>query len=219
MAPSKIFDAHYARYLRLLSGLDFDRVAPAAGAKLPGGPGSGSLSLRFFNHPYTVSGNGIKGPGGSTPGYEVCTILSRYLIMAGERAASGDAGTGTEPAWTGFRDLKNSGPLTVYFRDNVEAVLARTLAKNLETARQGLAGLDPLAPDLDARYDLMLEFRGLPRIPLLLLFNDAGDGFAPSCSVLFRSDAETHLDAECIAMTGACLAVLVDRALARENNG
>ncbi len=55
-------------------------------------------------------------------------------------------------------------------------------------------------------YDLSVQFVALPRIPILLLFNDADVEFGASCLVLFESCAKAFLDPECLAMVGAKLA-------------
>ena len=48
---------------------------------------------------------------------------------------------------------------------------------------------------------------------MLLLFNDAEDGFPATCSVLSRSDVAAHLDAECTAMMGYRLAAMIRSAM------
>ena len=214
--PSSIFDHHYQNYLTRLTRLDFDRVGPVAGASVQAHKGRPALGLTYFSIPYTITSQGITGPKGTPPSYDTCAILSRYLIMAGDREAFSSSPLAGAADWINFRDLKDAGPLTVYFRDNVEAVICRALAGKLVEAARNLARLGGIAPDLGARYDLMLEFSGLPHIPMLLLFNDAEDGFDASCSVLFRPDVERHLDAECIAMMGYKLAVLIKAAMAQE---
>ena len=55
-------------------------------------------------------------------------------------------------------------------------------------------------------YDLALQFHALPRIPVLLNFNDRDDLFPASVSVLYRASAECFLDMECLAITGTLLA-------------
>jgi len=46
----------------------------------------------------------------------------------------------------------------------------------------------------------------LPRVPVVLNFNDTDDLFPANCSVLYRASAELFLDMECLAMTGTLLA-------------
>ena len=46
------------------------------------------------------------------------------------------------------------------------------------------------------------RFRALPRVPLLLLFNDADEEFPAEARILFRANAERILDMECLAILG-----------------
>jgi len=57
-------------------------------------------------------------------------------------------------------------------------------------------------PNIDVNYDFAMQFDPLPRIPVLLLFNDVYEEFSAQCSVLFERRAEKYLDSECIAMLG-----------------
>ncbi len=58
---------------------------------------------------------------------------------------------------------------------------------------------------MDVAYDLSYRFEALPRLSLLLLFNDADEDFPAKCMVLFEKHAEEYLDLESLAMTGAIL--------------
>jgi hypothetical protein len=51
-------------------------------------------------------------------------------------------------------------------------------------------------------YDLSRRFDALPKVPLLLLFNDKDDEFPAQCSILFEKRTEKFLDMECLAMVG-----------------
>ena len=62
------------------------------------------------------------------------------------------------------------------------------------------------AHQMEISYDLAVKFDALPRISLLLLFNDGDEEFPAKCTVLFQKHAEYYLDPESLAMTGACLA-------------
>ena len=54
-------------------------------------------------------------------------------------------------------------------------------------------------------YDLCMQFNALPKIPVLMLFNDADKEFPAQCAVLFERRAEKYLDMECLAMVGMLL--------------
>jgi dienelactone hydrolase len=51
-----------------------------------------------------------------------------------------------------------------------------------------------------------MRFDALPKIPILLLFNDADDEFPAQCLLLFERRAEKYLDMECLAILGWLLA-------------
>jgi hypothetical protein len=59
---------------------------------------------------------------------------------------------------------------------------------------------------MEMPYDLSMQFKALPRISLLMLFNDDDGEFPAQCTVLFQKHAELYLDPESLAMSGAFLA-------------
>lgn len=192
MAPSPIFKVHYQDYLRQLKGLDFKRIAPKLGGYLTDG---GGMSLRFFSRDYEVSPGGIRDNAGNAVGYDIAIILCRYLIMCPDRLPE-------KGPWSAFKDFKDSGPLTVYFRDNVEQDLISVFDGQTDALKRGAEALGGTPPDLSVDYDLSVRIAALPRIPMILLFNEADAEFPADCTVLFRQSAENFLDAECLAMLG-----------------
>lgn len=53
----------------------------------------------------------------------------------------------------------------------------------------------------------------LPRIPVLLRFNDRDEDFPAQCAVLFPRSAETFLDLECMAIGATLLAGMLPQSL------
>jgi hypothetical protein len=109
-------------------------------------------------------------------------------------------------------DLKDSGPLTVYFRNNGEKAIAERFSGNTEALKHCMTSLNGYVPDLDVSYDLVMGVDALPKISLVLLFNDVDETFPAECSILFEQTVESYLDAECIAMLGAKLSALLIQA-------
>ena len=205
---SKVFQKHYKAYISQLAGLDLAETGHGAGGRIHTGPENEiRVAIPYFNKSYFVSAQGVENEAGNQPGYDICTILCRYLIMA-QTWTKGPLPSGN-PGWVNFRDLKDSGPLTVYFRDNTEAAIPNALAGKEDRLPDIMAPFNGTVPDLDLQYDLALEITALPKLPLLLLYNAAEPGFPAACSVLFQKNAETFLDAECLAMAGYRLASLV----------
>ncbi len=73
----------------------------------------------------------------------------------------------------------------------------------LEGAARAAGGYPPAEA---LPYHLAVRFDALPRVPLLLLFNDADEEFPADCRVLFEQRAEHFLDAESLAMLARLLA-------------
>ncbi len=205
---SEVFDQHYNAYLAQLANLDLAAIGTVAGGQIHAdGRGNVRVAIPYFNSRYFVSPDGVENESGGRPGYDTCTILCRYLIMAATWIQS-PLPPGI-PEWVNFRDLKDSGPLTVYFRDNAEAAIPNALGGKEEGLSAILAPFKGQIPDMNLQYDLALEITALPLVPMLLLYNAAEPGFPASCSILFRKNVETFLDAECIAMAGYRLGTLV----------
>ncbi len=104
-----------------------------------------------------------------------------------------------------FRDLKDAGPLTTYFSHDVERAIAQKFSGRLDDLKEASKALGGYPPDIELSYELAIQFDSLPRIPILMLYNDADDEFSATCSVLFERRAERYLDPECLAMVGALL--------------
>ena len=124
---------------------------------------------------------------------------SRYLLMCPSKEP-------THYAWASFRDFKDSGPLTTYWASEVEGALVGAFSGQLSDLAKAAVQLGGYTPDAEFPYDAAYCFDALPKIPMLLLFNDADEEFPARCTVLFQASAEAYLDGECLAMLGAQLA-------------
>ena len=97
-------------------------------------------------------------------------------------------------------------PLTASFANTVEGSICREFSGRAADLRQAAGTLGGRPPFDAYRYDVSLFIPALPRVPLLLLFNDADEGFPAACSALFERRAERYLDMECLAMVGMLFA-------------
>ena len=189
MDKSSVFEETYANYLARIAGLDFKQIVDRLGAELVGD----ELIIPFFGKPIRISVAGISEPSGSRPNFSVCVVLFKYLLLCPDHDP-------TENDWVSFKDFKDSAPFAGAFFNYTEVPLAKYFSgrlKELETASQGIQGHPPTA---SFSYDLCMQFAALPRIPVLLLYNDADDEFPAQCAVLFESRADKYLDMECLAM-------------------
>ena len=87
----------------------------------------------------------------------------------------------------------------------MEGPLARAFAGKIDGMRKACDALGGVDPDMDIACDLCRRFTPLPKVPLLLVFNDVEDGFPAASSLLFEKRASSYLDGESQAILGHLL--------------
>lgn len=189
-----VFEKTYRDYLHRIGQIDLQAVAGPLGIEAE----KGLVFIRLFSKEYRVSGEGILDSGGQRPDLDVCVVLSRYLLMCPGETPEGEK-------WFSFRDFKDTGPLTVYFKNEVERAVERIFSGDLPHLKEASRALGGKKTGIEAAYDLAVRFDALPRVPLLLIFNDGDEEFPSKCSVLFKETAESYLDGECLAILGKLL--------------
>ena len=125
-------------------------------------------------------------------------VLFKYLLLCPDHDP-------VENDWVSFKDFRDSAPFAGAFVNYTEIPLAKYFSgrlKDLEAACRKIKGYPPAAT---FSYDLGMQFNALPKIPVLMLFNDADEEFAAQCALLFERRAESYLDMECLAMVGMLL--------------
>jgi len=190
-----VFEQTCKRYLVEIADIDFRRIEARLGITAR----EGGAVIPLLGTDYLVSREAVTSPGGKTPPTAVCVILCKYLLMCPDFAAQ-------DADWVSFRDFRDAAPLIASFANTVERALAREFAGRTTDLRQAAEALGGRPPTGSYRYDVGLVVPALPKVPLLLLFNDADETFQAACSVLFERRAEHYLDMECLAMLGMLLA-------------
>lgn len=194
MDKSSVFEETYTDYLARITRLDFEKIADRLGAEMDGD----DLMIPVFGEPMRVSHSGITRPSGDRPNFSVCVILFKYLLLCPDHEPDGND-------WVSFKDFKDSAPFAGAFFNYTEVPLAKYFTgrlKDLEAACRGIHGHPPGAT---FSYDLCMQFDALPKIPVLMLFNDIDEEFPAQSTVLFERRAENYLDMECLAMVGMLL--------------
>ncbi|MGD2186437.1 MAG: DUF3786 domain-containing protein [Desulfobacterales bacterium] len=191
---SSVFEETYTNYLSQIARLDFKKIADRLGAETTGG----ELIVPFFGKPHRISADSISDPSGNRSNFSVCVILFKYLLLCpSDHPAEND--------WVSFKDFRDAAPFAGSFVNYTEAPIAKYFSgcvNLLETACRKIGGYPPAAT---FSYELCMQFDALPKIPVLMLFNDADDEFPAQCAVLFERRAEKYLDMECLAMVGMLL--------------
>ena len=191
---SPVFEENYQFYLDRLATVDLPARAEVLGAGVEGG----GLVIPFFGNPHRISSGGVIGPDGLRPSYSVCIILFKYVLMCPEKVPP-------RGPWTAFRDFRDAGPLVVFFANDVEAALAMGFQGELPQLAAAARHLGGRAPAQSFPYDLSMQFDPLPRVSIMMLFNDRDEDFPAGCSVLFENRTEAFLDMESVAVLGRLL--------------
>jgi hypothetical protein len=191
---SPVFERNYRYYLEMIGALDLPSRAKLLGAEAD----ADGLIVSFFGRPHRISGDGVIGPDGLRPCYSTCIILFKYLLMCPDTVKA-------RGPWTSFRDFKDAGPLLVYFAKAVEALITEGFEGDVNGLASAAKKMGGRMPDTLFSHDLSIQFDPLPRLSMLLLFNDRDEEFSSHCSVLFERQTEAYLDMESVAVLGHVL--------------
>lgn len=198
---SSIFEKTYRDYLARVAELDLGSMQETLGIKVDGD----EAIVPFFGQPYRVSANGIFSSTGKESEFSVSVVLCKYLLMCPEFTPKGHN-------WVSYKDFKDAAPFAGAFVNAAERPIAENFANGLEELKEACKSLGGRVPDMDLSYDLSVCFDPLPRVPMLMLFNDADDEFPAQCWLLFERRAERYLDMECVAILGMLLSEYLKKA-------
>ena len=159
---------------------------------------NGEIDITLLNNSYHVTTDDVFDSSGKRPSFDVCVILLKYLLIDRDNYPQ-------EKDWCSFRDFRDSNPLINYFKSNVGDAFIKEFSGKVDLLKKSCILLGGISAQAQFNQDVSIQFNILPRIPVLLLFNDEDEEFHATCSVLFERRAENYLDAECLAMLGRFL--------------
>ena len=186
-----VYEQTFCQYLDQLKSLEFEGKQELLGVTLD----DGAVMIPYFGQVIRFDGDGLTDEAGNRPDFSDCVVLCRYLIMCPSFESKAKD-------WVAYRDFPDAGPLTVFWADAVERPLAKSFSGHLSTLSTACASVGGRAADMDITCDLCWRFMPLPKMPLLLIFNDADEDFPASASLLFEKRASSYLDAESQAILG-----------------
>lgn len=189
-----IFEKTYKDYISQIAAIDLKSIEDRLGIQVEGN----EATIPLFGKPHRVSRKGIIDPWGKQPSFDICVILCKYLLLCPDDYP-------IEKEWVAYRDLKDSGPLTSYFLNDVERAMAMHFSGRPGELVEASNALGGCTPDMRLSYEVSMQFYALPQVPLLMLFSDSDEEFPAKCSVLFERRADKYLDPECLAMVGRLL--------------
>jgi hypothetical protein len=109
-----------------------------------------------------------------------------------------------------FREFSEAGPLFSRFSENTNKTIEQTYSNrlvDLEKKCRQLFGIKVNKPS----YDLSFRFKALPKIPVIIQFNDTDELLPASSTLLFHGDAENYLDKKSLATIATYLTGLLIR--------
>jgi hypothetical protein len=193
-----IFEKHYEFYLRQIKEISLEEIADNLGVECI----ENELTLLLFGNHFKISPEGIFNQFENRPSYAICVLLFKYLLTNPKSPFF-------ESPWTSYKDFKDAGPLIVFFSNDVEKAIVAHFSGKTKTLKKACESLGGKDADMDIYYDVSMQLTALPKIPVLLLFNDADDEFPARCSVLFQKSIENYLDMESVAIVGNIFSKMV----------
>jgi hypothetical protein len=191
-----VFEKNYRYYLEEIAKVDFMAIKDTLGCRVDGE----QMVIPFFGQEYRVSRDGMADAANQRPGYVVCVVLAKYILRCSAVARVGEG-------WVSFKDFKTTSHFTNvnYFASDTEQAIVKGFSGKLSELAEACRQTGGVPHEAGIPYDLSVRFEALPRVSLLLLFNDRDDEFPAGCTVLFNRQAESYLDPESLAMTGGLL--------------
>ncbi len=191
ISKSSIFEETYQNYLTQLAEVDLASVADILGIEIK----DGEALVPLMGRTYRVSPQGVFDPLGKEPLHAVSILLCRYLLLCPEREPQGDH-------WVTYKDFKDAAPFVGGFISNTGKALEKEFSSRLGDLRGACQHLGAAEADLALSYQIVYRFDVLPRVPILLLFNDRDEEFPAQGALLFQQKAAGYLDMECLAILG-----------------
>ena len=188
-----IFETNYENYISQIAKLDFSSIKDTLGIQLRGQ----EAVIPFWGEDHFVSHTGIVDAAGNRPDYGICVILSKYLILCPETPV-------TNNEWSALKDFHKKSQFTNInvFTSDAEQPIRKNFSGRLAELENACQKLNGTPNEFGSSYDLAMQFKMLPKIDILLLFNDGDDEFPATSSLLYQRQAEEYLDPESLILIG-----------------
>jgi len=192
---SAVFEKIYRDYLSQLSVIDLKYVAERLGIDIR----NDEAIIPFFGKLYRVSVKGVFDLYGLRPPHSACVVLFKYLLLCPREEPCGSE-------WVAFRDFIDAAPFVEGFSNTSEHEIEKNFTGKLPALEKACFFSGGKSFEADFSYDLSMLFCPLPKVPVIMLFNDEYEVFRSQCVILFEKCAEKYLDMECLAIIGMHLA-------------
>lgn len=198
MEDSKIFYKKYAEDLAQIKTVDLSKKAEILDIHVQ----DQLFVFDFFNQQIVFDGHDFIDIQGHEVTDAVKVVLCNYILKCPENEFKASNQLVT------FREFSNAGPLFSRFTENTGKVITTTFSGQMDTLKSRCQNLGATIADTQS-YDLSANFRALPRVPIILNFNDTDELMPAKAGFLFHDDAESYLDLECLTIISTYLTGLL----------
>jgi hypothetical protein len=188
---SPIFEETVRHYREQLARVPYAEKASVLGVTVEGEEALVPLLMET----YRVSPRGIRDSRGIVPPHALQVLLYRYLLSAPAFEPQGED-------WVTYKDFKDAAPFVGGFINNTEKALIRRFGDKPEELLAACQKVGGYPAGWELSYRIVYRFDLLPKVPLVLLFNEADEEFPAQCTLLYQKKAQAYLDMECLAILG-----------------
>lgn len=196
MKQAPVFDEIYKQYLTDIATIDLNHISSRLGITVKGD----EAIIPFYGIPHRVSSTGVMDQEGKRPIHSVSVLLCQYLLLSPDEEPSADS------EWVRYHSFQNAAPYAGGFRNSAEQSICKAFTGCLDDLKQACSALGGEPKEAPYSCDIAFRFQVLPKVKLLMVFNDQDEEFPAECSILFEKHADNYLDMECLAMLGMVLA-------------
>ena len=190
MKNSRIFSEVYPDLLSRVKLIDLSRKLSILGIQKRGS----LFAFDFFNRQFLFDGVDFFDTAGADLTTAVKVVLCTYILMSPEKESKSDAKLVT------FREFSDAGPLFSRFTENTAKIIQTSFSNRVETLSHRCLKLGGTIL-ANQSYDISVRFRALPKIPIILNFNDADELMPANAVFLYHDTAVTYLDLQCLTIT------------------
>lgn len=191
MDDSKLVDKKYRDCLPQIKSMDLSQNAAILGIQKQ----EDVFIFDFFNRPIAFDGHEFVDIQKNDVTPAVKAVLCNYIVRCPDKVikASGRLVT--------FREFSNAGPLFSRFSENTGKIITTTFSGHTDTLKSRCRKLGGTFVGTES-YDIRVRFQALPRVSIILNFNDQDELMPASAGFLFHDDAEVYLDLQ--SLTTIC---------------
>ncbi|MCJ7773220.1 MAG: DUF3786 domain-containing protein [Desulfobacterales bacterium] len=192
---NEIFEETSRKCIIQLKDTNFLKNSEILGAEVK----DNNLVIPLYGQFCSVSIEGVKTHDGKSTNPAVSVLLLKYVLNCPDKIPP-------EGQWVTYREFEGAGVLSGHFTENTNKIIETSFSGKASRLHHCALHMGGISLHDDSSFDVAIEFEALPKIPILLRFNDMDGQFPAQCSILFRKSADQFLDLKSLEVVGTLLA-------------